>query len=188
MDVVVACLVFYLVVSTPKRLREAEAVSQSREAPALSVMASALLEATHSRTRTMLLLKSSDGTVEGALVRVRRSALLGEDLRAAVEQHAGSLASYSALNVIRAGATMPAKAIHEGDEEIQGLASASQLAEESKVPLFTAVSFFTPMMLLLYAVFSHLSGAAGLAELVAVQLVILDIAFHFSSPGGKDFK
>jgi len=44
-----------------------------------------------------------------------------------------------------------------------------------------AAAFFTPIMLTLFAVLVHLDDPRGFAELVFVQLVILDISFNFSS-------
>ena len=50
--------------------------------------------------------------------------------------------------------------------------------------MIMTVSFFTPIMLLLYAVLSHSYGAVRLTELAAVELAVLDLAFHLGAPGG----
>ncbi len=181
LDLIVASLVFYLVFSSPKRMAEAASLSQSRDAPMLAVMAAAGSEATHSRAKTMLMLKSTDQEVSAALTKIRRKVLLGAPVESAVEESVGRLASFSAANVLREAATASGGSIEEGGEETQGILNAFELAEESKFPLFIAVCFFTPILLLLYAIFSHLSSPVSLGELVVVQMVLLDLGFYYTS-------
>jgi len=68
-----------------------------------------------------------------------------------------------------------------GDEESRGLASSSDLSRETKLPVFMTACFFTPIMLLLYAVFSHSYSGGSLAELIALEFIILDLTFYLSS-------
>jgi hypothetical protein len=181
LDLVVGAVVFYMVVSFPKRLMEASSLSQSREASSLSVMAAIDFEATHSRSRTMLMLMPSDTGIRQVLERVKRAILLGETASSAVNESVGTLTSYSAAEALRKAATMSPESMEEGGEENRGIVSALQLGEESKLPLFMTVCFFTPIMLLLYAVFSRLEDPRSLMELLGVQLVVLDLSFHFTS-------
>jgi len=181
LDLVVGVIVFYMVLSVPKRLVEASSLSQSREASSLSVMASVDFEATHSRSRTMLMLMPTDSDVGHVLQRVKRSILLGQSPSSAVDESVGTLASYSAADALRKAAVMSPDSMEEGGEENRGIVNALQLGEESKLPLFMTVCFFTPILLLLYAVFSRLQDPRSLAELVGVQLVVLDLSFHFTS-------
>ena len=185
LSLVVAITVFYMVVSLPKRLFDASSFSQSQEAPSLSVMASVDFEATHSRSRTMLMLRTSDPEISGALERIRRAILLGEPPGPVAVESAKTLSSYSAAGVLRKAATLSPQSIQEGGEESLGIVGSLQLAEESKLPLFMTLCFFSPIMLLLYAVFSHLEDPRSLAELVGVQLVILDVSFQFTSTERK---
>jgi hypothetical protein len=69
----------------------------------------------------------------------------------------------------------------EGGEEAEGIITNSQLAEESKMPLFMAVAFFTPLMLTLYSIFAHVATPLAFAELLGAQVAMLDIAFYFCS-------
>jgi len=145
------------------------------------MMASVNFEATHSRSRTLLMLMPAEEGIFRALEGVKRAILLGEAVGPAVNSSAELLASDSAADVLRKAATMSPESIEEGGEESQGIVNALQLSEESKLPLFMTVCFFTPILLLLYAVFSRLEDPRSLSELVGVQLVVLDVSFHFTS-------
>lgn len=176
----ISAIVFYLASSLPRRLEEATALAQAREAPALAVMGSAIFEATHSRTKAILLLRSGDSTVSSALLGARRRILLGHPADLAVAQ-GGKLASTSANEILASISSPEHTSISEEGEEAQGITKSSQMAEESKSPLFTAAAFFVPIMLMLYAMMAHVTDPFGLAELVGFQVVLLDVAFYFSS-------
>jgi len=180
LSALVAAMVFYLGCSLPRRIEASASFSQSKEAPALAVLGSATLEATHSRSRAVLFLRSGETTISSTLQRVRRDILLGCPPEVAVEQAAG-LASSSAYEVLRSVCSPEQLVIAEEGEEALAIEKSSQLGEETRSPLFIAAAFFVPLMLLLYAVMSHVSGALDLAELVVLQVVILDIAFYFST-------
>jgi hypothetical protein len=181
LDLVVGAVVFYMVATLPRRLLGAAALSQSAEAASLAVVASATFEATRSRPRTMLMLKAADAGISRALEDAKREILLGWGVERVAERSAAALASYSAANVLKSTARMSLEPVEEGGEENRAMVGALQLAEESKLPLFMTVCFFTPIMLLLYAVFSHLGDPRSLAELVVVEFVVIDVAFYFSS-------
>lgn len=180
LSILISSLVFYLGLSFPGRLAEAARLAQSKEAPALAVMGAATLEATHSRTRAILLLRSGDRDVSATLLGARRRILRGYPADVAVAQ-SGELTSSSAAEVLRSLASQEHSGIVEGGEESQGILQSSQLADESKLPMFTAVAFFAPIMLLLYAIMSHVGDPTRLAEVVVLQVVMLDITFYFSS-------
>jgi hypothetical protein len=181
---VIAAAVFYIVVTTPRRLLDRQRVNQAREAVLLASSSKALLEVTRSRSRSVLLLRPRDGALAAAVGRAAREVLLGESARRAVAEASGVLASYTAAAALR-GIAEPRKGGTEpDDEEARGLAGSEALSRETKVPMFMTASFFTPIMLLLYAVLSHTYGAGRLAELAAFELVVLDLAFYLSSAGG----
>ena len=178
---VIAALVAYLVFSAPRHLLDSSSFAQSREAPTLAAMASAHLEATHSRPRTVLMLRASDKGVSEVLTEIGRSVLLGRPLESSTEASIRSLGSYSVANVLRKLVTASPGSVRESDEENQGMWRALLLAEESKIPLFTTVCFFTPIMLLLYVLFSRLGDIKSLVEIITVQFFLLDLAYYFSS-------
>jgi hypothetical protein len=184
-SVVVVVVVFYLTLSFPKRLVDSEGLSQSREAITLATASSASLEATHSRSRALLALDSSDKAISDLLSGVKRNILLGFSVAESINRIRGRIISDSTRRVLESVASVTPEMVDEGGEETQGITQSSQLSEESKVPLFMAVSFFTPIMLTLFAVLTHQSNPLDFAELIVVQLVVLDVALYFSSSERK---
>jgi hypothetical protein len=181
---VIALVLSYFVLSFPKRVLDSASLAQSREAPLLAAMGSAVAEATHSKARTMLFLRSGEPTIGSALATIRRKVLLGVAPDSALQQVEGRIASYSSRAVLGRLATRPAEVL-EGGEESQGIAHSSQLGEESKLPVFTAVAFFTPIMLVLLIVFAHVHDPASLGELVGLEMALLDVGLYFSSAEGR---
>jgi hypothetical protein len=180
-DFTILALVFYIVVSTPRRVLDARRILQAREAVLLSALVSATLRVTGSRSRTLLMLKPREAELQATFREAGRLVLLGESVEEAAIKSGRMLVSYSASNMLLSAATLRPGAFSEGDEEVSGLSSAELLSRETKLPVFMTACFFSPIMLLLYAVFSHLSGPTSLAELVALEVVVLDIAYLFCS-------
>jgi hypothetical protein len=52
---------------------------------------------------------------------------------------------------------------------------------ETKLPIFMTVCFFAPIMITLYAVFSHTYQPDRLAELGAFEFTIIDLAYYLSA-------
>lgn len=177
---VVSAMVFYLGCSLPRRFESSASLSQSKEAPALAVLGSATLEATRSRSRAVLLLRSGERAISSVLESVRRDILLGCPPEVAVER-ATTLASSSAYEVLRSICSPELLKISEEGEEALAIERTSELGEETRSPLFIAAAFFVPLMLLLYAVMAHIARPLDLAELVVLQVVLLDVAFYFST-------
>lgn len=178
---IVGALVFYIVLSTPRRLVDERRVSQARESTLLSASAAACVAVTGSRPRALILLRPGEGTLASSLKDAGRSVLLGTRVERAVEASARELSSYSAAAAFRGIASYAPAAIDQGDEESRGLASSSDLVRETKIPMMMTVCFFAPIMLTLYAIFSHSYGAVRLAELAAFEFVAVDLAFYLSS-------
>ena len=179
--VLVGALLLYAVVSAPRRLADTRRVAQARESPVLSASASACLAVTGSRPRTLILLRARDPTLMSALAEAARRVLTGTSVGSAVERSASSLVSYSAASALRGLATFTPEGISQGDEETRGLAASSDMSKETKVPMMTTVCFFAPILLLLYAVFSHSYGPASLAELACFEFIMVDIAFYLGA-------
>ena len=178
---IVSVLVFYAVVSTPRRMVDSQRVAQARESVLLSAAATTCLEVVGSGPRTILLLRSRDEVLTRALSEAGRKLLLGVSVTQAIGSSLGEVSSYSAAAALNETAHMGRKDFEAGDEETRGLASSSELSRETKLPVFMTACFFTPIMLLLYAVFSHLYGVGSLVELVALEFIVLDAAFYLSS-------
>lgn len=179
---VVAGLVFYFVVSTPRRLSDSQRLAEARGSPLLSASAAACLAVTGSRPRTILLMRPREPALEGPLKEAGRRVLLGAGVDLALESSAKSLLSYSAAAAFRGLAGFTPEGVEQGDEEVRGLAASSDLSRETKVPMLMTLCFFAPIMLIIYAVFSHAYGAADLAGLASLEFIVLDLAFFLSSP------
>lgn len=173
--------VFYLVLSAPKRILDSTALSQAREATTLAAASSANFEATHSKTKSVLMLEASEQEVASVLAETKRLLLLGFSVSDLMAAAADGVVSQSVKDVFASIADLNPAHIEESGEESDSISHATELSEESKLPLFMAVAFFTPIMLTLLAVLSHLSDIRSFAELVLVQLVVTDIAFYVSS-------
>ncbi len=182
--VVIGVVVFYIVVSAPRRLLDAQRVAQARESVLLSAAATACLSVTGSRPKTILLLRSRDPVISHTTTEIGRLVLLGARVPDAVAASAARLASYSAVGALQAVALLGRKRFDAGDEETRGLASSSDLSRETKLPVFMTACFFTPIMLLLYAVFSHSYSGWSLLELTALDFIVLDLVFYLSSGEG----
>jgi hypothetical protein len=182
-ELVIAALALYMVVTAPRRVAEASARSQSREAVPLAAAAAACLGVTGSRAKTLLSLRSKDPEISGALESARRSVLLGVPVRDATRKAAARLASYSAANALRGVADQESGGLEESGEEDQGRSDAERLSNETKLPVFMTACFFTPILLVMYSVLSHVTGPQGLAELVLLEAVVLDVAFSLCAGG-----
>jgi len=178
---VVAALLFYVVVSSPRRFLDQQRVAQARESLLLSASAQACLTVTGSRSKTLMLIRPKDQALGAAVKEASRRILLGTSVGTAVAACSRGIASYSAAAALQNVATTDAKEFAAGDEESRGLAAASELSMETKLPLFMTVCFFTPMMLVLYAVFSHTYQPERLVELGAFEFAIIDLGYYLSA-------
>ena len=181
---VLACLTggasVYIVASAPKRLLSRTAFLQALEAPSLAASASIYLKSTGSRSGTLLLIRGDEGYLKAALRDARRMTLLGIDSsgldwakeKIVSQSVAAVLASISRIDKVRSG---------DGSEELEGILSAADLYEETRLPMFIAVSFFLPIMLMLFAAMTHNTGFVALGGLAIIEVVILDIALSVSS-------
>jgi len=178
---VIVALVFYIVVSSPRRLLDQQRVAQARESLLLSASAQACLTVTASRTKTFLLIRPREPSLGAAVKEAGRRILLGTDVAAAVEASSRGIASYSAAAALLSVARTNAREFVGGDEESRGLAAASELSMETKLPVFMTICFFTPIMVVLYAVFSHTYQPERLVELGAFEFAVIDLGYYLSA-------
>ena len=180
---VVAALVFYMVVSTPRRILDRQRLSEAREAVALSASAMACLSVTGSRSKTFMMLRPRDQTSASATRECAREILLGLSVGRAAGESSKVLVSYSAADALNSVASMEPDDFAATDEETRGIESSADLYRETKLPMFMTVCFFSPIMLVLYAVFAHIYDPVKLLGLVVFEFIIVDLAFFFSSVG-----
>ncbi len=171
----------FLVLSEPGREFETVSLLQAREAPIIAASAAVSLEATGSRARALMLLSSEERELATTLDEIRRMILLGHRPTEAILKYGTELASDSASQALLSTATSNPGSIEDEGRELEDVFAASSLGEETKVPVFIAACFFAPIMLLLYAILTHSTTPIDLAELVALEVVILNFTFAFSS-------
>ncbi len=180
-QLIVSGLVFYACVSAPRRVGQASSCSESREAVTISAAAATCLSASGSRAKTLLSLRSDEPGIAAALKAAGRSVLLGVPVRESVRTASAHLASYSAANAVCGVADQSPQTLDERGEESEGITSYAQLSHETKLPIFMTVCIFTPILLVMYSVISRVTTPDDLAELVALDVVVLEIAFNFCS-------
>ena len=178
---VIATLVFYVTVSAPRRLLDHQRVAQSRESLLLSASAYACMKVTGSRSMTFMLLRPREQALSAAVKEAARKILLGIRVDAAVAESSQAIASYSAAAALQNVAASRAGEFVGGDEESRGLALSTELSMETKLPVFMTVCFFAPIMIVLYAVFSHTYQPQQLIELGTLEFVAIDLAYYLSS-------
>jgi len=178
---VIVAVVFYITVSSPRRMYDQQRVAQARESLLLSASAHACLMVTGSRSRTVMLMRPKERALRAAVKEAGRRILLGTGVSAAVEASSRAVASYSATSAIQSVATTSTGEFVGGDEESRGLAAASELSMETKLPMFMTICFFAPIMIVLYAVFSHTYQPERLVELGAFEFAVIDLGYYLSA-------
>lgn len=171
----------YLAVTAPKRRLQRSALAQAREAPVLAASTTVHLQTTGSRSKTLLTLRSQDDEMQRYLLSVRRQIMLGFDPRSAVQGQEGTPASESVRRIMLSLSESSGGRITADSVELEGMQSASVLGEETKVPVFVAVVFFTPIMLILFSALSKNTGVFSLLSILLLQIVVLDLTYAISS-------
>jgi hypothetical protein len=174
----------YALLTFPKRELRARERSQAREAPSLASGAAAGYRTTGSRVKTMLMLESHERRTRLALVRAKRSLLLGRGVREAVGDATSTLESTSVVRVLNSIGSLGIGVASEHAAESESFAAEAELVEETRLPIFTTFAFFTPIMLVLFMVTSHQTDSASVIQAVLLQGVVLEIALHLSSREG----
>jgi hypothetical protein len=178
---VLAAAAFYIVFTTPRRMLDRRRVSQARDSVALSAGMRASLGIVGSRSRTLSMVRPRDDSLARVTRDALRKVLLGNSIGTSLESSSQQVVSYSAATVLRSLAFLGPESLDPGDEEMRSLAFSSDLNRETKLPIFMTACFFTPIMIVLYAVFSGLRDTTSLAALAAFDFVVIDVAFYLTS-------
>ncbi len=171
----------YLAITAPKRGMQRSALAQAREAPVLAASTTVHLQTTGSRSKTLLTLRSQDDDMQRYLLSVRRQVMLGLDPRSAVQGQERRPASESVRRILQSLSESSSSRMTADSVELEGIQSASALGEETKVPVFVAVVFFTPIMLVLFSALSKNTGVFSLLSILFLQIIVLDLAYAISS-------
>lgn len=172
----------YLVATAPKRIVDAAAFQQTLEAPSLAASSNIYLKSTSSRSKTLLMLRAEEPRLRSFLADARKQVLLGYDAPAAIQ---GALPqnhvfSESVRTVLNSVVGVDRARVEEGGDELDAILSSSSLDDETKLPLVIAVSFFLPIMLMLFAAMTKGTGLVTIGALVVLEIVVLDIAVALS--------
>ena len=176
-----ACATGYLVASEPRRKLDTVSLWQAREAPVVAASAAVSLRATGSNSRALMLLRCDEEELARTLEDAKRNVLLGHAPRETIVESAAEIASESVSEALLAMVSRDAGSIEDVGDELESVFAATSLGDETKVPVFIAVCFFAPIMLLLFAVLTRSTTPLELAEVVVLELILLNIAFAFSS-------
>ena len=177
----------YLVSTAPRRIVRMAAFQQTLEAPSFAASSNIYLKSTSSRSKTFLALRAEEPRLSSFLAEVRRRVLLGYDassatLGARAESH---VFSESAKTVIDSVVGVDRARVEEGGDELDGILNSSGLDEETKMPLLIAVSFFLPVMLMLFAAMTKETGEVAIGALVVLEVIVLDLTLAISGSSVK---
>ncbi len=177
----------YLLLTAPRRIVRMAAFQQTLEAPSFAASSNIYLKSTSSRTKTFLALRAEEPRLSSFLAEVRRRVLLGYDastatLGARPESHVFSESVRTVLNSV---VGVDRARVEEGSDELDGMLSSSGLDEETKMPLLIAVSFFLPIMLMLFAAMTKGTGDAAMGALVVLEVIVLDLTLAISGSSIK---
>jgi hypothetical protein len=75
--------------------------------------------------------------------------------------------------------------VEEGGDELDGILTSSGLDEETKLPLLIAVAFFLPIMMMLFAAMTKVTGQEAIGALVVLEVVVLDLTLAISGSSIK---
>ncbi len=173
----------YLVSSSPRRKMRLAAFRQASESPSLAASSNIYLRSTGSRSKTLLNLAAEESMLGTFLADVRRMTLLGYDATSAIEasRPEDHVFSESARTVLNAVVRLDPARVDEGGEELDGILSSGGLDQETKLPLLVAVSFFLPIMLMLFAATTKQTGPVAMVALLLLEVIILDMTLALSS-------
>jgi len=172
----------YLVSTAPMRILRVAAFQQTLEAPSFAASSNIYLKSTSSRTKTFLLLRAEEPRLSSFLAEVRRRVLLGYDASSATlgARPDSHLFSEAVRTVINSVVGVDRARVEEGEDELDGMLNSSGLDEETKMPLFIAVSFFLPIMLMLFAAMTKGTGLAAMGALFVLEVIVLDLTLAIS--------
>lgn len=172
----------YLVSTAPRRMVRLAAFEQTLEAPSFAASSNIYLKSTSSRSKALLMLRAEEPHLSSFLAEVRRRVLLGYDARSATlgARPESRVFSESARTVINSVVGVDRARVEEGGDELDGMLNSSGLDDETKLPLFVSVSFFLPIMLMLFAAMTKGTGPAAMGALVVLEVVVLDLTLAIS--------
>lgn len=171
----------YIIISAPSVALRSSRLIQSREAPSISSSLLLNFLATNSRRKALLLLRVEDIVLKSAIKEIKRRLLLGYEIREVLDNCMRRIASESAKEAIQSVISIDKDTVEEKGEEYEHIINELFSEGETKTPIFIAITFFTPIMLMLLAILQSMSSAWHMIAILFMQLLITNLAFSFMS-------
>lgn len=181
MGVVTGAAAAYATAALPGMELERSSLLQAREAPTLGAMGTVYLQGTGSRSRTVLMLRSEEPDLSAALDVMKRMTLLGFTAGESLGEVESAVRSESTLRILRSISLAESERLEDKGEEMESSFRSSVLGEETKFPVFLTVSFFLPIMLMIFAAIEHHTDPLAIASLAFLEIIVLDLALSVSS-------
>lgn len=178
---IVGALSAYTVSTTPRRYLERAALVEASEAPTLAASGAVYLHATASKTKTVLLLRSDEPQLSSVLSELKKDTLLGLDPQRSLQRLEHAVGSDSTLRILRSIVRAQGERLRDEGEELESVVRSSASGEETKFPVFLTISFFLPIMLMIFAAMEHHTSLISVASLAFLEIVVLDLALSVSS-------
>ena len=179
----IAAAAGYLVSSAPKRIVSRIAFQQTLEGPAFAASSSIYLRSTSSRSKTFLFLWAEEPRLQSFLAAMKKKILTGYDSAAGLRDKRMEtfVFSESVMSVLNSIVSVDKGKLESGPEELDGMLTSMNLDDETKLPLLMAVSFFLPIMLMLFAAMTKNTGPIAMVAMAVFEIVVLDIVSSISS-------
>ena len=178
---VVGAAAAYTTAAVPQRALEKSALLQARESPTLAASGAVYLQGTGSKAKTVLMLHSEEPLLSSVLEDMKRRTLLGNDAAGSLKRSEAMVRSESVLRILRSIARAQGERLQDEGEELESVVRSSVSGEETKFPVFMTISFFMPIMLMLFAAMEHHTDPVAIVSLAFLEVVILDLALSISS-------
>ena len=179
--VVVGAASGFTVASLPRHELERSALIQAGEAPALAAAGAVYLQGTGSKSKTILMLKSEEPLLSSALGAMKKGTLLGVDSSETLRGVEDRVQSESVLRVLNSIVRAQGARLQDEGEELESAVKESSSGEETKFPVFLTISFFLPIMLMIFASMEHRVDPVAMVTLAFLEVVVLDLALSLSS-------
>lgn len=171
----------YIVATEPLRDARYKGLIQSSEAGIFSSFINTSNIVSGSRTRPILLLHSEDFSFSNELKEVKRFIMLGNSLETSFGRIEKRVFSSSLFSSITSYVSRSGRRRIEYEYEYSSYLSSSMIEQETKVPIFVAVVFFSPILLTFLSVIAHIYSTIELFYLFLLNLLLSDVAYFYSS-------
>lgn len=187
LSVIISLAIAYLLYTSPNRIIRYTKIKQSSESEIFDSYINSAAYIMSSKTRPILLTDWSKMSISPILRDIKRLILLGITVKKSFIQKQEYIFSESLKNSIKAYTSKGLERIANVDEFSREVLF-MQENYETKSPIFVAVCFFSPVLLLILILFAHLYTPEKISFVLLLDVIIVDIGFFFSSAERKIFE